>query len=66
MKSRRVLCPPLRRLLFIGTNQLSRAALRAPTRVCKDDALNDLLAAEAELSCLIRCLRHSKRKDSKP
>ena len=45
-------------------NQLSRAALRAPTRICRDDALADLQSAQHELSRLIRCLQLQARKKS--
>ncbi len=64
MSKHQLLSPVLRRVLFIGTNQLSRAALHAPTRICEADALADLQAARHELARLIRCLQLQARKES--
>jgi|JI10StandDraft_1071094.scaffolds.fasta_scaffold2247417_1 hypothetical protein len=66
MSKHELLSPVLRRVLFIGTNQLSRAALHAPTRICRADALSDLKSAQRELACLIRCLQLQERKESSP
>ena len=66
MSKHQLLSPVLRRVLFIGTNQLSRAALHAPTRICRTDALADLKSAQHELACLIRCLQLQARKESSP
>lgn len=66
MSKPQLLSPVMRRVLFIGTNQLSRAALHAPTRIVHSDALADLKSAEHELARLIRCLQLQSRKESAP
>ena len=63
MSKVRILSPLMRRVLFIGTNQLSRAVLHAPARITLADALLDLRAAQRELARLIRCLEHQLRRN---
>ena len=60
MKNESSLSPVMRRVLLLGTSQLSRAALQAPMRSSQGDALADLQAAQNELGYLIECLQHQQ------
>jgi hypothetical protein len=65
MSASRPMTPPERSCLFIASNCIARAALRAPTRTKMADALTDLDRACTQAHDLLRCLRvHARRNKS--
>ena len=64
-KTKRAVSPAERNCLFVGSNCMARAALRAPTRTKIADAIADLDDARTQADDLLRCLRHHMRRKKK-